>query len=270
LASAIAGLQPSIIHPLSLIEIQEDYQFESTPDAANRLIKERRDGLEKLIASLEPPEIRENIYPIVSIADDVAKETVQIAIADQANLILVGWHRSGFIDNRLGGRVGKILNNAPVDVAVFVDKRKLNLNSLLVAYADNIHDDLGFSLAIRLLFHDSQRQLQVLQFNEEQQDKQESSYELHKILELLPTNIRSRIQITSVESSQPIKSVIEASKDADLTIAGTSRTWGIERQTLGRYTDELAQECYSSLLIARRYSRVISHLATLLDSVPVR
>lgn len=53
---------------------------------------------------------------------------------------------------------------------------------------------------------------------------------------------------------------------ADLTIAGTSRTWGIERQTLGVYTDQLARECHSSLLITRRYSPIMSHLTSLFDA----
>jgi nucleotide-binding universal stress UspA family protein len=271
LAVTIAGKQPSIVHALCLIELQEDYQFQSTPDEANRLIKKRREGLEELIATLEPPEIRQNIYPIVTVASDVAKETAQIAIADHADLIIVGWHRSGFIDNRLGGRVGKILNSAPVDVAVFVDKRKVKLESLLVAYADNIHDDLGFSLALRMLFQDPSCQLEVLRFNNANQNNdEEASYEFRRMLELLPAIVRDRIHITQVEGTEPIQAVIEASKNADLTIAGTSRTWGIEKQTLGRYTDELAQACHSSLLITRRYSRVISHIASFIDDVAVR
>jgi len=44
-----------------------------------------------------------------------------------------------------------------------------------------------------------------------------------------------------------------------------SRAWGIERQTLGRYTDQLAIQCRSSLLITRRYSQVTSHLASVLS-----
>ncbi|MFM7191102.1 MAG: universal stress protein, partial [Microcystaceae cyanobacterium] len=254
--------QPALVHPLSLIELQEDYQFQSTPDEANRLIKKRRDSLETLIASLEPLQPRPHIYPIVSIANDVAKETIQMAIADQANLILVGWHRSGFSDNRLGGRVGKILNNAPIDVAVLVDKRRGQWQSLLLAYADNIHDDLGFSLALRLLFHQPDRTLTVLRLQNRMSPElgEDSSFEFRQILDRLPQTVRSRIDIITLEATDPIKQVVEASRRVDLTLAGTSRTWGIEKQTLGRYTDELAQDCHSSLLITRRYSQVMSHV----------
>jgi Kef-type K+ transport system membrane component KefB/nucleotide-binding universal stress UspA family protein len=269
LAIAIAGKGPAIVHPLSLIEFQENYQFQTTPDQTNRLIKQRRDALENLIETLEPPEIRQNIYPIVTSAHDIAIETVQIAIADKADLIIMGWHRSAFVDNRLGGRVGKVLNHSPVDVAVFVNKQKQQLNSLLVAYADNIHDDLGFSLALRMLFNNAARRLKVLRFNSLSPNSEESSYEFQKMLEILPEAVRSRIEIVQLKDAEPIKAVVEASREVDLTIAGTSRTWGIERQTLGRYTDELAQDCHSSLLITRRYSRVISHLASLIQEVPI-
>jgi nucleotide-binding universal stress UspA family protein len=89
------------------------------------------------------------------------------------------------------------------------------------------------------------------------------------MLEVLPESVRSRINIIQLEDAEPIEAVVEASRNVDLTIAGTSRTWGIERQTLGRYTDELAQNCHSSLLITRRYSRVISHLASLIPETSV-
>ena len=62
----------------------------------------------------------------------------------------------------MGGRVGRILSNAKVDVAIFVDRGRENLNNLLVPYAANIHDDLGLELALRLLVNSEERRLTVL------------------------------------------------------------------------------------------------------------
>jgi Kef-type K+ transport system membrane component KefB/nucleotide-binding universal stress UspA family protein len=280
LATAIAGEKTAVVHPLSLIELEEDYLYESTPEEAERLITKRRSGIEEIINTIEPSSVRNNIIPIVGISQDVARETGHIATTEQANLILVGWHRSAFTNNSLGGRVGQILNSSPTDVAVFVDKRQseqlTNLDSpdilsptqwqsLLVAYANNIHDDLALSLALRMLFSDSERHLGIIQFAQTDPAIEGISSELWQTIEGLPKNVRSRIEITSVEAGDPIQSVIQASSFADLTIAGTSRTWGIERQTLGRYTDKLAKECQSSLLIARRYNQVAYHITSLLD-----
>ncbi|MEH1874034.1 cation:proton antiporter [Nostoc sp.] len=257
---------PAIVNPLSLIEFQEDYAFESTPVEADRLIAQRRQQLQELINTLEPPETRSCVHPIVRISSNVARETAQIATLEQADLILVGWHRPAFSSNRLGGRVGQMLTTAPVDVAVFVDKGKEQLESLLVPYSANIHDDLALILALRLLINRETCMLQILQIVANQA-KEEVSYELNTMMEQLPTSVRDRIEIKILEAPEPIQAVIQASEGVDLTIAGTSRAWGIERQTLGRYTDQLAIQCRSSLLITRRYSQVTAHLASMLPEV---
>ena len=62
--------------------------------------------------------------------------------------------------------------------------------------------------------------------------------------------LRDRIAIPIVETDDPIAAVVSASGTADLVIAGVSGRSGIV-QSLGHYTDELALQCQSSLLITR-------------------
>lgn len=265
-AIAVNYQHPAIVNPLSLIEFEEDYAFENTPAEANRLISERHQQLDELISSLETQEIRSYIHPIIRTSSNVARETVEIAKIQQPDLILIGWHRPAFSNNRLGGRVGQILATAPVDVAVFIDKGGERLENLLVPYSANIHDDLALILALRLLINRDNCMLQVLQMvNNNMAD--ELSYEVQGMIEQLPQNVSDRIQIETLPNTEHKSVVVAASEKADLTIVGTSRAWGIERQTLGRYTDELALECRSSLLITRRYSQITSHLSSLLPEV---
>jgi Kef-type K+ transport system membrane component KefB/nucleotide-binding universal stress UspA family protein len=266
-AIALNYQQPAAVYPLSLIEFEEDYAFESTPVEANRLIAQRHQQLEELIDTLEPATTRSYVHPIVRISSNVARETAQIAQIEQPNLILVGWHRPAFSNNRLGGRVGQILTTAPVDVAVFIDRGGDRLENLLVPYSANIHDDLALILALRLLINRDTCMLQILQVMSQNQVKDELSYELHTMMRQMPKSVRDRIEIKIVDSPDPIQAVVKASEAVDLTIAGTSRAWGIERQTLGRYTDQLAIQCRSSQLITRRYSQVTSHLAPMLSEV---
>ncbi|WP_066377365.1 MULTISPECIES: cation:proton antiporter [unclassified Anabaena] len=263
-ALALNYRQPAIVNPLSLIELEENYGFENTPDEAERFILQRRQQLEELISTLEPPSTQPFVHPIVQISSNVARQTAEIAKIESADLILVGWHRPAFSKNRLGGRVGQILSTVPVDVAVFVDKGGDRLESLLVPYSANIHDDLALTLALRLLINHDTCTLQILQVLQEHQAQDELSYELHTMIKQLPASVRDRININIIRSSEPIPAVITASESVDLTIAGTSRAWGIERQTLGRYTDALAIQCRSSLLITRRYSQLTSHLTSAL------
>jgi Kef-type K+ transport system membrane component KefB/nucleotide-binding universal stress UspA family protein len=271
LASALAlnYRQPALVHPLSLIELPEDYAYEGTPVEAEKIINQRRLQLEELIERLEPATVRPYVQPIIRISNNVARETIQIATIEQADLILVGWHRPAFSTNRLGGRVGQILSTATVDVAVFIDRGEERIETLLVPYSANIHDDLALTLALRLLVNLNRCRLQILQVVPENSLKNELSYEMRTIMAQLPQSIRDRIDITTLEATEPIQAVVAASATVDLTIAGTSRAWGIERQTLGRYTDELAIQCRSSLLITRRYSQVTSHLTSVLaDMAP--
>ncbi|MGH2413863.1 MAG: universal stress protein, partial [Microcystaceae cyanobacterium] len=266
-AADLAGTcsPPAVVHPQRLIYL-EDYAFESTPIEAERLIQERRSNLQELIDCLEPPEIRFFVQPIVRVTNDVARETSRIAELDRADLIIVGWHRSSFSSNRLGGRVGSILSQIPVDVAVYVDRGHYSLNRLLVPYAGNPHDDLGLQLALRLLVNNESRHLTVLRVQSEEQNSPELSYEFHAVVDKLPSTVQSRIEMPIIEANNPVKAVVDASTHVDLTIAGTSREWGIERQTLGRYTDALAVQCHSSLLITRCHLKVSSHLSSVLGT----
>ncbi|MBW4440785.1 MAG: cation:proton antiporter [Plectolyngbya sp. WJT66-NPBG17] len=258
---------PAIVTPLSLIHLDEDYVYESLPIEADRQIAHTNERLQELIQTLEPADYRHLVRPIVQVDRDVARATTQIAIRDRADLILVGWHRPAFHSNRLGGRVGQILTTASTDVAVFIDRQSTKLENLLLPYVSNIHTDLGLELALRLLINREHTHLKILRVISAEQPLIELSFEFNAMMDRLPDHIRRRIELPIVEASSPIRAVMEASEQADLTIAGASREWGIERQTLGRYTDELAAECRSSLLITRRYSEVASHLTSMLEVI---
>jgi Kef-type K+ transport system membrane component KefB/nucleotide-binding universal stress UspA family protein len=263
----IDALRSSGVFPLSLIPLEEDYAYQSTPAEVERLILERQAQVKDLITSLEPPEVRSLVHPIVMAARDVAQETADVAERDQVDLVLLGWHRPAFSKNRLGGRVGQILSMARADVAVFVDRQHDKLERLLVPYVSNIHNDLGLEIALRLLMNCRDCNLSILRLAQDIQ-RNDLTYELKTLMEQLPDQLRDRIHIPQVEANSPIEAVVEASRQADLTIAGASREWGLERQTLGYYADELAVRCRSSLLITRRYSRVTSHLASVLEVIP--
>lgn len=252
------------VYPLSLVQMEEDYAYESTPGEVDRLIAQRQARIQELLDSLNVDEFRPALHPIVLATQDVAKQTVWVAERDQVDLILLGWHRPAFSKNRLGGRVGQILSLAHTDVAVFVDRQPSQLEKILVPYMPNIHNDLGLEIALRLLINCPDSVLTVLRVVQPQQPS-DLSYEFRVLLDQLPSSVRDRIYMPVVEADHPIQAVVDASALVDLTIAGANREWGLDRQTLGFYTDELAVKCRSSLLVTRRYSRMASHLASLLE-----
>lgn len=263
--SPIAKPPSAAVYPLSLIQLEEEYAFESTPAEADRRIAHRLLQVRELVDGLEPAGVQPWVRPIVRVAADVAQETTQIADLDHIDLILLGWHRPAFSKNRLGGRVGQILSTARTDVAVFIDRQHSKLESVLVPYVPNTHNDLGLEVALRLLVNNPACALTILRVTQPQQPD-ELTHEFRSLLAQLPASVRDRIHMPVVEADNPLEAVIAASSTVDLTIAGASREWGLERQTLGFYTDELAVRCRSSLLITRRYSRVTAHLASVLTA----
>jgi hypothetical protein len=272
LAASIAqnDRQSTIINPLSLIELEEDYLFQSTPFEANRLIERRLQQLNTLINTLEPIESREIFQPIVQIGYDVAQKTAVIAALDRSDLVLLGWHRPTFTNNRLGGRVAQMLGNTPADMAVFIDANDHSSISrsdrtLLVPYTANEHDDLAVEIAIRMLLNDRDRRLELVKVISTETRDGELSAELDRLLESLPAEISTRITISTIEAVDPIPKIEELSRQVDLTITGIGREWGRRKPILDNYTDRIAIQCVSSLLIARRYSQFSSHLSFVLE-----
>jgi Kef-type K+ transport system membrane component KefB len=270
LALAIAGDRPLVgVNLLNLVEMQENYAFSTTPAEIDRLIEQRRDSLCQLIESEMGMAKRAGagcaVVPIVRVAHDVARETAEVAQLEGMNLILMGWHRPVFDQNRLGGRVGQILSLAATDVAVLVDRNWRSPELILVPYVASVHNDLALELALRLVFNSPTRCLKVLRLVPDAQSDCEFSREFSTLMAQMPPSVRSRIDTPIQVTPDPIAAVVEASRSVDLTIAGASREWGLERQTLGRYADALATQCYSSLLITRKYSQVTSpHVASVL------
>ncbi|MFM2303560.1 MAG: hypothetical protein RLZZ135_970 [Cyanobacteriota bacterium] len=258
--------QSAIINPLSLIELEKNYQFQSTPVEANRAIEHRLARLNSLIDTLEPIEMRSIFQPIVQVGYDVAQKTAIIATLDRADLVLLGWHRPTFTNNRLGGRVAQMLANTPADVAVFIDaspdpKIARSHNTLFVPYTGNHHDHLAVEIALRMLRNDLNRQLELLEIALPGEQDRDLGVELHSLITELPDEVRSRIKISQIDSVDPIATIAEFSCQVDLTITGIGRNWGRRKPALDSYTDRLITRCVSSLIIARHYSQLSSRLS---------
>jgi Kef-type K+ transport system membrane component KefB len=268
LATSIAQneRQSAIINPLSLIELEEDYLFQSTPFEANRLIDRRLQQLNDLIETLEPIQARSIFHPIVQIGYDVSQKTAVIAALDRSDLVLLGWHRPTFTNNRLGGRVAQMLGNTPADMAVFIDANNdssivQSYQTLLVPYTANNHDDLAVEIALRMLWNDRDRQLELIQISTPEMNDGKLSPELDRLITNLPAQMSARIKISTLNAIDPIVEIEQISRRVDLTITGIGRSWGGRKPVLDNYTDRLAIHCVSSLLIARRYNQFSSQLS---------
>jgi Kef-type K+ transport system membrane component KefB len=268
MAGAIAGeVAPATVLPLSLVQLENDYYFESMPLEADRRLKARREQIERLLSSqmLTPDAFPATaIEPIVQVSQDVARTTADLAVQKQVNLILLGWHRPVFSNSRLGGRVAQILNNAPVDVAVYIEHvDACPVRQILLLDSSSHHTELGLDLALRLLLNDPRRELSLLRLKS-------VALSRHAIdrLAKLPEDVRSRIATPIIHTSKPMETLIHATATADLTIVGVSQSWGrsaaVSQASLGHAPEALAVRCQSSLLITRSVETGINHLGGLI------
>jgi Kef-type K+ transport system membrane component KefB/nucleotide-binding universal stress UspA family protein len=267
MAGAIAGeVAPATVLPLSLVQLENDYYFESMPLEADRRLKVRREQIERLLSAQT---LRADAFPataiepIVQVSQDVARTTADLAVAKQVNLILLGWHRPVFSNSRLGGRVAQILNNAPVDVAVYIDRADASpVRQILLLDNPSHHTALGLDLALRLLLNDPERELSLLRLKS-------TALSRHAVdrLAKLPEEVRSRIATPIIHTSKPMETLIQATATADLTIVGMSQSWGRSPQSpsMGHAPEVLAFRCQSSLLITRSAEAGIDHLGALLE-----
>ncbi len=253
IASAIA-LNPDQefhrVHPFNLIHFDPDNLFQNMPTETENSLRTRRQHLSDLISTIEPPQIRQFFHPIVEICQDVAAETVKVASG--MDLIIMGWHKPVFSGNRLGGKAGEILRQATKDVAVFIDSDRPNLNSLLVPFGDDIHDELALELGFRILANRTRARLEIMLMSAGKKPR------IEEILTKIPETISSRLVISESQNhgnnvDVNIDAVISACSNFDLTITGITLE-GQQRQTLDIYGDEIALKCQSSILIVRKYA----------------
>jgi Kef-type K+ transport system membrane component KefB/nucleotide-binding universal stress UspA family protein len=268
MAGAIAGeVVPAVVLPLSLVQLENDYYFESMPLEADRRLKARREQIERLLSTqmLTPNAFPATaIEPIVQVSQDVARTTADLAVQKGIDLILLGWHRPVFSNSRLGGRVAQILNNAPTDVAVYIERADArSVRQILLLDSPSHHTELGLDLALRLLLNDPDRELSLLRLRS-------VALSRHAIdrLAKLPQDVRSRIATPIIHSSKPMETLIHATSTADLTIVGVSQSWGptvaVSQSSLGHAPEALAVRCRSSLLITRSVEAGIDHLGGLI------
>ena len=249
----------TVIHPLSLIQFGTDYSFGNLPEEADRRIRNRQEKISKSLLKLALPDVDLVIQPIVQLSNNVARSTYDLTTTKNIDLVIIGWHRQTIGSNRLGGRVKQILSVVPADVAVFVDRERTDndpiFKEILLPYSDNLHTELGFELCIRLLLNAPDRRLTILQVHQSDNPVQ-LSHKFDQLMDRLPTHLQDRITTTDLATPRAIDVVIEASSSFDLTIAGSSREGGMERQNLGYYSASLAARCRSPLLLTRRFNQV--------------
>lgn len=91
-------------------------------------------------------ELSVKLKAIYKISDQIDQEILKTVQEENAELLLLGAARSLFTENKVGGRVGQIIENVNCNVGILLDKGLENVSDILVFYTGKQSDLLVFTL----------------------------------------------------------------------------------------------------------------------------
>jgi Kef-type K+ transport system membrane component KefB len=228
LATAAAQIEPaSRLVALHLTRAADGPLFERLPsgtDALGPMLRAaRRLGLAP--------------QPFSFVAPDVAEAIAEVAEAQRADLVLMGWHQPVLSESILGGTVADVLRRVRPDVGVLVARHFAPWRRVLVPFAGGRHDEAALALAARLARHDVA--VQVLRVV--------TPGHPAPALPAIP------LPVQTVEAGDAPSVVVDEARTGayDAVVIGASDAWGLRPALFGRHHERLAAECPATLLIVR-------------------
>jgi Kef-type K+ transport system membrane component KefB len=197
-----------------------------------------------------------NVEPITLTSTDVADDIAAVARVRQVNLVLMGFHRPVIGHAILGGTVHRVMNAAPSDVGIFVNRGMDGSKRILVPYLGSPHDRLALELAGRLA-KATAGQITVLHIVPPNRSTNDRALGAKTAVEkaFAEPGLASPLQFRVVEDYSPVGSILREAKDFDLVVIGVGEEWGLESQMFGFRPQRIAQDCPVSLLIVRKHQR---------------
>jgi Kef-type K+ transport system membrane component KefB len=194
------------------------------------------------------------VEPISFVSRDVPSDIARVARAREADLILMGFHKPVFGKAILGGTVHRVMTGSDADVAVFVDRGKGPMGSILAPYLGGKHDRLALDLAGRLARHTG-ASLTVLHVVKPKRGQDDAVLHARSVVERAFSEPEaSPVNFKVIEDPSPVDAVVSEAKNYDLVVIGVEEEWGLESHLFGWRPERVAQKTTGSLLIVRKYT----------------
>ena len=240
-ASMLMAGDPGRIYALHLDRPEEmELRAQSVLQETDRVLE---------IAQSAAREQKVPINAVSFVSRNIGRDIVDAVRRYRASWVVMGWHKPIFFKNVLGGTVGQILEHAPANVGIFVDKGQAEMKRVLVPYLGEAQDRGALMAAERLgrLPGVQVTILHVVKPNRTEGDTRvgvQSAVEREFPGAAAHENIRMRI----VESDSPADLVVEESYRYDLMILGITDQWNLQGSRTGK-SESVAQLANCSLLI---------------------
>ncbi|WP_428938755.1 cation:proton antiporter [Fontivita pretiosa] len=194
------------------------------------------------------------VEPISFVSSDVAEDIAAVARARDVDLVLMGFHKPVFSKTILGGIVHRVLQQAPTDVAILVDRGLEDSRRILVPYLGSAHDRLAMELAARLA-RATGASVTVLHVVDPTGTRARlgAKAEMERVFHQGPD--QPPVTFRVVEDHSPVDVVLREGSQYDLVVVGLTEEWGLESKLIGFRSERLARELPGSLLIVRKGAR---------------
>jgi Kef-type K+ transport system membrane component KefB/nucleotide-binding universal stress UspA family protein len=138
----LMGGEPGRIYALHLDRPSEfDQRGESRIGDAEAVLEIARKTANEL-------DVKVNSTSFVS--RNIGRDIAESAERYQASWIVLGWHKPGFFRSFLGGVIGRVLQQAPANIAIFCEKRPGTIRRVMVPYLGGPHDRHALLAAERI------------------------------------------------------------------------------------------------------------------------
>jgi Kef-type K+ transport system membrane component KefB len=183
-----------------------------------------------------------------SIADDIC----MIARRCNADWIVMGGHRGVLSPSSVAGVAQQVLDNAPGNIAILIDKGLDDVKRVLVPYLGE-PQDAGALLAADAIGRLPSIQITILHIVDPRRTQSQSPLGVESLVDqYMPAASSSqRVRMIVIQSNSPADEVVNISSDFDLIVLGIAPQWKLKRGILGRSQMSVAERSACSLLIAQ-------------------
>jgi Kef-type K+ transport system membrane component KefB/nucleotide-binding universal stress UspA family protein len=253
LGAAVAGRDPArsrlyalrLIPPVNRPSFVLEHQGKAEADAESAL----GPALERA------KELDVEVRPVSFVSADPAKDICDVAGVKRADVVLLGWHKPLWGRTMLSGTVHEVMDHAPCDVGVFVDRGLKRVERVLVPYLGSEHDRAALRIAKRIA---ENMGANVTVFHVTTPGKPSGIVGAQeKMREEFHENPGDRARSYTVEMkvvphSDASEAVIDESNNGyDLILIGIGRQWGLEHRSFGLHAEAILKRAPTSILVLR-------------------
>ena len=194
------------------------------------------------------------------VSEDPARDICELAVARDADLVLLGWHKPVLSQTLLGGVVHDVMNGCESTVGVLVNRGLGNIKRVLVPYLGSAHDRAALGLAQRLMISCA-AEVTVLHVvrhgrGDGAVDPGASGSGARALVDSVFIEDSGQVHMKIVEHRTPVEAALaESEKGYDLVIAAAEKNWGLGEPVLGigLQPERLMTDSPASILVVRGF-----------------